>query len=78
MGSPTQKIQMPCLVPKLLVYKNREENMFSFDKAFEELSNRTSLDDLIDLVSKTSARVDGAADNVTSLLYSGTIDGQSI
>jgi hypothetical protein len=49
---------------------------YTYDQALAELSNRTTLDRLIDLVRNTSAKVEGAALNATSLLYAGDIDGK--
>lgn len=52
--------------------------MYSLAEAVTELANRNSLSELVDLVRNTSAKVEGAAANVTSLLYSGTVYGESL
>jgi hypothetical protein len=46
---------------------------FSLEQAKAELASRTTIDGLFNLVRDTSARVEGAADNVTSLLYGGKV-----
>jgi len=50
---------------------------YTFDQAVAELANRSTLADLIDLVRNTGAQVEGAPVNATSVLYSGTINGES-
>lgn len=49
---------------------------YTLAEALVQLQQRSTLAELIDLIQNTSARVEGAPDNATSLLYGGETNGQ--
>lgn len=50
---------------------------YTYDQAISELASRSTLAELIDLVRNTDAHVVGAPGNATTVLYSGSINGES-